>query len=311
MISAQFFFSLMTYFIKWAHTLEAFHSRGTESNSIPFGTWESVLFRCFPMMLISISLHLKKSISGFRHPSLSRRDIVWLSTRGILGAASMACFFHGTLTIPLGIASFFVNSSVFLIGLLGHYFLKETMTLTRSIFALSGLSGVALILTTSLRIQDTSMSSQFMDYLISFSAGVLSAFAYFSLRKMTSIPGNTIILSLSTSGVVLAATMFTFVVPLRLPESKAALGLLIASSFPAIIAQFLMTRAFKTGEAGFVALGQYSGPVFSTLIGYFAFSDVLTPLQWLGALIVFMFGVLLPLLETKKSLRNSVAYQRL
>jgi len=76
-----------------------------------------------------------------------------------------------------------------------------------------------------------------------------------------------------------------------------------------------MTRAFKTGEAGFVALGQYSGPVFATLFGYYIFSEVLTSLQWLGALIALLFGVLLPLMETniasKRPVRLSIATLRL
>jgi drug/metabolite transporter (DMT)-like permease len=314
MVAAQLFFSLMTYFIKWAHTLESLHSQSLGLNSMPFGTWESVLFRCFPMMVMSIVIHLRRTRSRVQHPKLDRKNIQWLLIRGVVGATSMACFFHGTLTIPLGLASFFVNSSVFLIGILGHVFLREKMTLTRSLFALSGLSGVALILTSTINFDSVALSPNFNDHVISFLAGVLSAFAYFSLRKMPSIPGNTIVFSLSASGVALSVVAFSLFIPLRLPESRAALCLLMASSIPAIFAQFLMTRAFKTGEAGFVALGQYAGPVFSTLIGYFAFSEILTPLQWLGALIAFLFGVLLPFVEANtlalQPLRTSAATLR-
>lgn len=189
--------------------------------------------------------------------------------------------------------------SVFLIGLLGHIFLNERMTFTRTLFALSGLLGVALTLSAGLLSNKGEATSTPIDYIISFLAGVLAAIAYFSVRKMPSIPGNTIILSLSASGALLALGNFLFVERMRIPESTTALLLLIASSLPAIVAQFFMTRAFKTGEAGFVALGQYSGPVFATVIGSVAFSEVLTPLQWLGALMAILFGVLLPLLDTR------------
>ncbi len=298
MVCAQFCFSVMTLLIKQAHKIETFHAQSLNQVRVHFGTWESVFFRCFPMMLMSVFLHQHRSKKGVLHPPITLHNVRWLLVRGIVGAASMACFFHGALNIPLGLASFFVNSSVFLIGLLGHAFLKERLTLQRTMFAVSGLAGVGLILGAGLDSTNAAANSSSLDYLISFISGILAAFAYFSVRKMPSIPGNTIIFSLSASGVALATGSFLIFEPLSLPKSGIALTLLLFSSVPAIVAQFLMTRAFKTGEAGFVALGQYSGPVFATLFGYSVFSEVLTPLQWLGALIALLFGVLLPLMET-------------
>lgn len=298
MVSAQFCFSIMTLLIKMASSIEIQHAQQRNLQPTHFGTWESVFFRCFPMMLISAFLYFNRRRKGSAHPTLSSNNLRWLLVRGVLGATSMACFFHGALTIPLGLASFFVNSSVFLIGLLGHVFLQEKMTLARVLFALSGLSGVALILGSGLGDGFAQSASTRFDYSIAFLSGVLAAFAYFSVRKMPSVPGNTIIFSLSACGVVLATLSFVIFEPIALPKSPAALTLLVASSLPAIVAQFLMTRAFKTGEAGFVALGQYSGPVFATLLGFFVFSEILSPLQCLGALIALLFGVLLPLMDT-------------
>jgi drug/metabolite transporter (DMT)-like permease len=299
MVAAQFFFSLMTLFIKLAHHYESQHVAVHSGNHERFGGWESVLFRCFPMMIASVFILIKRSRSGHKHPRLAPHDIQWLITRGLVGAASMACFFHGTLTVSLGLASLFVNSSVFLVGLLGHIILREKLTPARIILALGGFFGISLILGGGLFERPSSFTADAWDYIISFSAGFLSAFAYFSVRMMRSIPGNTIVLSLSASGVLLACSVFIFVRPLHWPATPRALTLLLFSSLPAMIAQFLMTRAFKTGEAGFVALGQYSGPVFATLIGYFLFAEVLTPIQCLGAVIATSFGFLLPLFDRK------------
>jgi S-adenosylmethionine uptake transporter len=137
------------------------------------------------------------------------------------------------------------------------------------------------------------------DYFISFLSGVLSALAYFSVRKMKSVPGNTIILSLSASGVLLALLSSLFIAPLRVPDEPAVVALLCLSSLPAIAAQYLMTWSFQSGEAGFVALGQYSGPVFAALLGIVAFGEMLSSWQWLGACIAILFGVMMPLVDER------------
>lgn len=311
MVAAQFFFSLMTLLIKLAHRYDAQNPPDVSLAHARFGSWESVLFRCFPMMIASLVVLYQRSSSGRPHPQLSRRDFQWLITRGIVGAASMACFFHGTLTVSIGLASLFVNSSVFLVGLLGHIVLREKLTRMRVFLALGGFFGISLILGSGLFDQSLSPTAEALDYLISFFAGVLSAFAYFSVRMMRSIPGNTIVLSLSASGVLLAGLVFLFVKPLQWPSTPISLALLTASSLPAMVAQFLMTRAFKTGEAGFVALGQYSGPVFATLIGTFVFAEVLTPIQCIGAILAILFGTLLPLLDRKAPTASVQAKKKL
>lgn len=300
MVGAHLCFSLMIFFIKAAKTLhlESALKAGTAAEPL-FGTWESVLFRCFPMTLICLFILLRRKHAGQIHPKLSATDIRWLITRGIVGTVSMACFFHGTLTIPLALSSLFANSSVFLIGLLGHIFLHEKLTRSRIFFAIAGLGGVALVLSTGLVPDGGHPGSTSIDYVISFFSGVLSALAYFSVRKMKSVPSNTIILSLSASGVLLALIWALFVRPLHIPSDPRVVGLLCLSSVPAIVAQYLMTWSFQTGEAGFVALGQYSGPVFAALLGVVAFGEILTPLQWWGAGLAILFGVMMPLVDER------------
>jgi|GEM_PF-625476 len=323
MVAAHFCFSLMLFFIKSAQKLQLSINAQLPPGSIPlatFGTWESVLFRSFPMTLICICIIARRKAAGHMHRRLEKRDLQWLITRGVVGAISMACFFYGTLHIPLALSSLFANSSVFLIGILAHFLLKERLTPERILFALGGLAGVALVLGTGVlpeyfssshatsiaansasNQQHVRTAGQPLDYLISFISGVLSAIAYFSVRKMKSVPSNTIILSLSASGVLLALLAGVFLEPLHIPKDPGVLALLCLSSLPAILAQYLMTWSFQSAEAGFVALGQYSGPVFAALIGTVAFAERLTPLQWLGASLAIVFGVMMPLVDERSA----------
>lgn len=300
MVAAHLCFSLMIALIKAAQILQTADGRSLPEDA-RFGTWESVLFRCVPMSLICLLVLLKRTAAGRKHPPLELIDIRWLVARGLIGAVSMACFFHGTLHIPIALASLFANSSVFMIGLLGHYFLSERLTPARALFATAGFAGVALVLGSGLLPQDQSPSSigKPADFFIAFCSGVLASVAYFSVRKMRKVPSNTIILSLSLSGVFLALLSGVLFQPLRIPHDPAVLALLCLSAIPAVAAQFLMTWSFQSAEAGFVALGQYTGPVFAALLGLVAFDEQLTLLQWTGAALTLFFGVLMPLLDTR------------
>ncbi|MEY4064587.1 MAG: hypothetical protein RIR26_795 [Pseudomonadota bacterium] len=311
MVAAHFCFSLMIFFIKAAQKVQ--FSLHPDAAVARFGTWESVFFRCLPMTLMCLFVMARRKRGGHAHPPLGSEEIRWLVTRGLVGAISMACFFHGTLTIPLALSSLFSNASVFLIGLLGHVFLAERMTGSRVVFALFGLAGVALVLGTGLfpeTLAHNSQSSAPTDYLIAFAAGVLSAIAYFSVRKMKSVPSNTIILSLSASGVLLALLSPLVFSPLRFPREPEVITLLCLSSLPAIAAQYLMTWSFQSGEAGFVALGQYSGPVFAALLGLVAFDERLSSLQWLGAAVAIFFGVMMPLVDERALNKRFVLQSR-
>jgi drug/metabolite transporter (DMT)-like permease len=311
MVGAHFCFSIMIALIKAAQRLQ--YSKFPEMPaSARFGTWESVLFRCLPMTIVCLMVLFRRTAAGKKHPKLEVGEIRWLITRGLIGAASMACFFYGTLHIPMALASLFSNSSVFMIGLLGHYFLSERLTPARAFFALAGFAGVTLVLGTGfLPSQGTSAAihpsaqitsaQRATDYFISFSSGVLASVAYFSVRKMKKVPSNTIILSLSLSGVLLAASAGIVDSPLKIPNDPAVLTLLCLSGIPAVIAQYLMTWSFQSAEAGFVALGQYTGPVFAALLGLVAFDESLSALQWLGAGLTLCFGVMMPLVDLHQS----------
>ncbi|MEN9827182.1 MAG: hypothetical protein RI953_2927 [Pseudomonadota bacterium] len=303
MVGAHFCFSLMIAIIKAAQHLQ--QKRNLDAGlSSSFGTWESVLFRSLPMTFICLFVLLRRKSAGKNHPKLQPAEWQWLVTRGVIGAISMACFFYGTLHIPIAIASLFANSSVFLIGILGHVFLAERLTAKRVFFAVAGFAGVVLVLSTGFLPNHQSLAADAgpagsavnpIDFLIAFLSGVLSAVAYFSVRKMKSVPGNTIILSLSLSGVLLALFAGIFISPLRIPSDPTVLALLCLSGIPAIFAQYLMTWAFQTAEAGFVSLGQFTGPVFAALLGFVAFGESLSALQWLGAAVTICFGVMMPL----------------
>jgi drug/metabolite transporter (DMT)-like permease len=310
MVAAQLCFSLMLALIKAAQQLQLSRNQGS-SLSASFGTWESVLFRCFPMALICLFVLLRRQAAGHSHPTLSPADLKWLLTRGVIGALSMACFFYGTLHIPLALASLFSNSSVFLIGILGHIFLSERLTRSRIVCALGGLAAVALILGTGHQSSNASSplfpweatsvaeNGSTTDFLISFGSGILAAVAYFSVRKMKNIPSNTIILSLSLSGLGLALLSALLYAPLRIPQDPAVLALLCLSGIPAVIAQYLMTWSFQAAEAGYVALGQYSGPLFAALLGFVAFDETLNTVQWIGAGLAICFGILMPLMDAR------------
>ncbi len=71
----------------------------------------------------------------------------------------------------------------------------------------------------------------------------------------------------------------------RLPTATEAL-LLTAVGMRGIGSQSLMIRAFRAGEASFVAPFEYSRLLFAAALGFFLFAEAPDPWSYLGAAII-------------------------
>lgn len=219
-------------------------------------------------------------------------SIRWITARSLLGSMGALCYFYGGLTIPLGANQLMLNTSVFLIGVLAHYFIGETYTRGRFVLALLGFSGVGLVLAGGLL--RPGASGEPLGYVVSFGSAVFTAAAMFSIRKARAVAGTLIVLGTGLAGLATSLIGFLFLgfhAP-RVPLAALLLGL---SALFGTVSQFSMTWAMRSAPASLVAPAQFSGPVFSLGLGAALFSERLGPVQLAGAAIALFFGVLLPL----------------
>jgi len=295
MIAAHLCFTLMILLVKIGHSFDLAHGfDGT-------GTWETVFIRSLPMAIIFAFLawqhHCEFRKNG-QKSLLTPSNLQWLALRGIIGTISMFCYFYGTLHIPLAVTSLFANTNVFFIAVLAHFFLHERMTKRKVYFTLAGFMGIVLILAQNL--MGSASSKTIIDYMITFMTGALAGVAYFSIRRMKMIPGSYIIASLAIFG-VLASLLGMSYFGVNFPDTPRSTSFIWLSALPAILGQWFMTKSFQAAEASYVALGQFTAPVFAALSAFLIFDERLNAVQILGMGMAITFGAALPLLSPIKS----------
>lgn len=229
---------------------------------------------------------------GARGRRLPPGSVRWIAARSLFGSLGTLSYFYGGLTIPLGANQLLLNTSVFLIGGLAHFFIGETYTRERFVLSLLGFSGVGLVLVDGLR--GSGASGAPLGYLVSLAAAVFTAAAMFSIRKARGVASTFIVLGTSLAGLVTSLGGF-LILGVRAPRLPLAMLLLGLSALFGAVSQFCMTWAMRSAPASLVAPAQFSGPVFSLVLGAALFAEGLGPVQLIGAAVALIYGVLLPL----------------
>lgn len=289
MIVAHFLFTIMFACLKF---LANEQTRLEIIKNRQFGAAEAVWLRSLLMGAVCW-WRLKKQESNVTQAflNLPTESKQWLCVRGVIGALSMAAVFYASMHVPLAINSILTNLNVFFIGFFAHVFLGEIVGLRAFLFSCAGFAGAALVLQQHISSDSFSAPGPIA---ASLASALFSAIAYFSVRRMKSLPADWIILSLSVSGTLLPLCYFIVTGHIGFNHSWYVWSLLFVAVVPGIAAQFFMTASFKAAPAFFVSQGQFLAPVFSALFGYFFFSERLTLLEYAGGAIVMIFGVLLP-----------------
>lgn len=204
--------------------------------------------------------------------------------------ASTFCFFTALRYMPLAdaISIFFVEP--FILMLLGAVFLGEPVGWRRVAAAGIGFGGALLVIRPSFT--DLGLVA-----LLPLATAFLFAL-YMLLTRAMSQRLHTIPLQAHTA---LAACLLilpplwyfdgsgTLFDPVW-PQGK-AVWTLLGLGITATLSHLMLTRALNLAPAGVVAPLQYLEIVGATLIGYFAFGDLPTPLTFLGIAIIIVSGL--------------------
>lgn len=284
MLAAQLCFSSNILLLRVSERAEA-AARGQD---FQLSAWEPMLYR-------SVAMVVWCCFCLWRRPgeTLNRQEKFWLSSRGLAGVLSLSAYYYGVLHIPLGMASLFSNSSPLYVALLAVLIGGEKLSRLRYGSLICGFCGIALVgLGAS---QGATMIASF-DVLIAALSGPLSATAYFSIRQLKRIRNEQIMLSLGIGGLILALIMI-LIFGLNLPEHAVSQLWLVASVPPALFAQEFLTRAFRSAPASQVAPLQYTGPLFSLLLGWLVLSETIPVVSLFGIGLVLVFGMVVPYLE--------------
>lgn len=297
-----------------ATTFFAFMGVGIKAASPYYSAAELVFYRGVISALLLFALARYQGVTlKTRHPGMH----AW---RSLIGVTSMGGWFYtiGILPLATSITLNYMSSiwvATFIVGgtllawrpngsgpsPLSQIPLASTVVL--------GFIGVLMLLRPSVHGGDQAFAG-----LIGLFAGMMAAFAYMT------------VVALARVGEPETRTVFYFAIGCAIAGGIAALltGLspfnwrgaiwLPPIGITAALAQLCLTRAYSRaqGQSGtlFVANLQYSGIIFSSILGLLVFDERIPMLGWFGMLLIIFSGIVASILRTRLAPRMPTATQR-
>ena len=291
LIGAVAFLSVSDSIIKWLSPIYALH--------------EIMLFRALFAMIVVLGI---VQLEGGLKTLKTRRPILHFFRGSLLVLANMF-FFLGLATLPFAetVALFFV--APLFICLLSQPVLGEKVGLSRWIVILIGLSGVLVMVRpgaevfalTSLLPILAALSYAIMQMMtrklgMHERAGTLTFYIQLAFLLISSLIGLSIgdgrlnTLDNSTSEFLLRAWIWP------LPDD---FGLLVLCGLIVAFGGYLLSQAYRLGQASAVAPFEYSSLPFALIIGYYLWGDWPDWTSFVGSGLIIFSGLLIVYLESR------------
>lgn len=204
--------------------------------------------------------------------------------RSLAGLAAMYCFFYALANIELAQAVILKMTAPLFIPLVAWAWLAETVRWPVRFAIVIGFVGVGMIVRPDFHGLDPIM-------LIALGGGLFAALAKVTVRRLSATePGSRTVAWFAVIGTVVSAIPAYLV--WYMPSQQAWLWIAVIS-VSATAGQLSMTRAYGLAPAGQVAPFSYASVIFAASYGWLFWDERLDWLDGLGALLIFVAGVLI------------------
>jgi len=207
--------------------------------------------------------------------------------RGTTGTISLVASFYAMTHLPLALALTLNYTSPIWLTLLSALLLKERFN-ARVIFAIVlGFAGVAMLM------RPAFAADQAVAGFIGLASGFFAAFAYLNVKKLGEAgePAWRVVFYFALVGTFGSALMQPLAGPFH-PVHGGNIWLLIGIGLSATLAQLAMTRAYHSGSTVVVGAFAYSTVIFAAIAGVVFFDEQLSPLAWIGILVIIISGLM-------------------
>ena len=244
----------------------------------PLPVWEKVFFRNLISLLIS-----GWSIYATHQSFLGQKENRWfLSGRAITGLVGMILYFYALDKMLLADVNMLVSFSPFFVTLLAWAFLNEKLNKVQ-------VPALFVVFASSLLIIKPRFDWSVLPALMAFIASMTTGVSHTIVRKLGKKENpDTIIFyfSLLSTIVIFPIMMVHFVSPTSLQW----LYLFLTGIFAAI-GQYGLTYAYRYGKASEVTVFNFSGIVFSVLLGYFIWGELSDAYSIAGGTVILLMSV--------------------
>lgn len=258
-ISAGFFFALMTLFIRI-------------SGDLP--TMQKTFFRNAVAAIVAVAM-LAKSKEGFRIKKGSYGDLFWRSICGTLG---MVCNFYAVDHMGLADANILNKLSPFFAILMSIMILKEKANIVEWISVAVAFIGAVFVV-------KPAMNMQFVVALIGVLGGLGAGMAYTFVRKLGKKGERGPVIVMFFSLFSCAFTLPFFLVQYQPMTGRQWLYLILAGVCAAG-GQLSITKAYTKAPAKEISVFDYTQVLFAALLGFFFLGQIPDVLSVIGYVII-------------------------
>lgn len=251
---------------------------------------EQVFFRNIVTLILSFILIMRSGGSLFG----TKKNQPLLFVRSAFGFLGLITQFYAVAHANQGDVSTMMKLSPFMITLWAAIFLKEKIRKVQIPALLIAFLGAAFVANPAF---NSNLFPLFMAFLCAFFSSVsYTLLAYFKNK----VDGMTIIMHFSTFCVLacIPFMIFDFV----MPTFKELLLLLLIGVFGGF-GQIALTYAYRLATAAEISIYNYSGIVFSIILGYVFLGEVLDVTSVIGCALVIIAALITYIFSGKKTAR--------
>jgi drug/metabolite transporter (DMT)-like permease len=243
-------------------------------------TAEIVLARC-AISLAALAPLLARE-GGLR--ALRTRQPLWHAVRTLAGFGGMTTAFYGYAHLPLAEVTALGFTMPMFLTMLSIPLLGEKVGIRRWSAVVAGFLGVLLIL------RPFASAIPLGPALVVVAGAVCWAVAMIAIRKMGEAGESNvaIVAWFSIGGTVLAGG---FAIPVWVTPDWRETACLVGVGLASTVAQLLVTDAYRRGEATIVAPFEYTGILWTALIGIALFDEAPSPTMAAGVVVLVASGL--------------------
>lgn len=248
--------------------------------SVYFSSTELVFYRSIiGFLIISVIIGIKRLPISTLH----WKNHCW---RGLSGLCSLLMFFYCIAKLPLATAVTLSYTSPLFLTLFTTIMLKEYFHWQLAVAVIIGFAGVVLLLHPSIQ------EEQWTAGLIGLASGFLAAVAYLNIKFLGNLgePDWRVVFYFTLISTIITSILMIF--DTFHPITPFNFLLLMGIGITATLAQFALTRAYRTGRVLVVGALAYSTVLFACVWGILIWGEVLSLLSLTGIGFIVAGGLL-------------------